>query len=678
MARTVKVELLLEAARYIRGGRQAAKTTKGVTDAVGDLGDASTETSAKTEHLGDELGSLARDARRLDRQIDQTKDGIRELARQIAATSDAAERAQLNKKLNLEGRTQRQLIKLRDLIEVDGAGSLGGELAEQVSVSFAARLGPLIARAPMAGMNPAALAIAAPLAAGAALTVGTAMAGAIVGGVGIGGVVGGMKLAAKDPAVKAAGAGLGTDLGAMLGRASAAFVPETLGAIDIVRQRTLAMEPDFRRAFNGAARYVYPLTDALMDAGQNAMPGVIAAIEHAGPVVDALGDGLRDLGSAVGDSLSHLSQYADEGARALDVLFFVVENGLRSTAAMIGGMAELYGWAEKLGAVMTGRLDRLGALVAADNAAEQSSRGLGGAFDDVRNAARGANREADEMIDVLTTLNGLQLSVNDAERSFQRAIDDARESFTGKTRDLVGATEKGREYGANLDEIATKARNSGQAIFDQSGNVALANAKIEEGRAALYRQAVQYGRTDQEARDYVNSVLSIPQSWTTKVDMKAEAALREAKALRSVIQSLKDRNITIGVYWKSNGDLKVPGGTILKNERGGLYEHADVGLLREAQIASPRGPARYAWAEPATGGELFAPKYGDMNRTRALVGHAVENWWGGWQNFLPPAPAGPAKTAAPASGSIQVNLRAYSDRFSLSQVMSDLEMRGVH
>jgi TP901 family phage tail tape measure protein len=63
------------------------------------------------------------------------------------------------------------------------------------------------------------------------------------------------------------------------------------------------------------------------------------------------------------------------------------------------------------------------------------------------------------------------------------------------------------------------------------------------------------------------------------------------------------------------------------NRWGGVYEHAASGVLNTATIAP--GGTQYAWAEPSTGGELFAPKYGNLAKTRSQVGWAVENWWGG-------------------------------------------------
>jgi TP901 family phage tail tape measure protein len=68
------------------------------------------------------------------------------------------------------------------------------------------------------------------------------------------------------------------------------------------------------------------------------------------------------------------------------------------------------------------------------------------------------------------------------------------------------------------------------------------------------------------------------------------------------------------------------------NRWGGVYEHAATGVLRDAQVAAG-GPTQYAWAESSTGGELFAPKNGNLQKTRREVSWAVSNWWGGHVNW---------------------------------------------
>ena len=66
-------------------------------------------------------------------------------------------------------------------------------------------------------------------------------------------------------------------------------------------------------------------------------------------------------------------------------------------------------------------------------------------------------------------------------------------------------------------------------------------------------------------------------------------------------------------------------------------------------------PARYAYAEPATGGELFAPRLGDLTRTRAQVDYAVQNWWGGRVDWQPARSS--AAAAAPATAGGQMTVR---------------------
>ncbi|XTZ17043.1 hypothetical protein ACQSSU_06600 [Micromonospora echinospora] len=645
MARTVKVGLEVDEGKFVRGVDRAASAAGRLEDALDDVTDSARETATgtekakeSTEDLGDsakeaarDLDRLRADAARLDAQIDDTARGIRDLAREIARTSDEAERAKLAEKLTLERGRLRQQVDLRKLIDVDSADDMGAELASQVSVSFAARLGPLLARAPMAGMNPAVAAIGAPLVAGLVTLLGTAVGGAIVGGVGAGGVLGGIKLAAKDPAVQAAGEKLGTDLSTVLGRSAAAFVPETLGAIDTIGARVRKLEPDFNRLFTGASRYVDPLLDGLLDAAENALPGIIDAVEAAGPVFDVVADGARDLGDAVGDGLSMLADSADEGARALDVLFFAMESGVRSAFILVETMSRLYNVAELVGALITGDVARFWSLATSQDGAAASSAGLSGALGSVRDSADQAGKETRELIDAVTALNSVNLTANDAERNFQQAIDDARDAFDKKVSSINLGTARGREYGAALDRIAAGARDSAQAIYDQTGSVSAANAKIDEGRRALYNQARQYGLTEAKAWEYVNSVLSIPREWKTKVDAETAQAAQNLREVRSLIAQIRSKKVVITtqhnqIVTRSEG-RNVPIGDVGGRRWGGIVEHAQWGTLREAQIAAPVAPARYAWAEPATGGEAFIPRVGDRGRSLDILDQAA-SWYG--------------------------------------------------
>ncbi|MGC5019008.1 hypothetical protein [Micromonospora sp. DT47] len=629
MARTVKVDLLLEAARYVRGARDAENATEKLADAVDDAGRAGEKASESTERLGDGLSDLAADARRLDGQIADTTRGIRDLAREIARTSDAAERAKLTKQLGLEQGKQREQVSLRRLIDVGSAGDMGADLAGQVSVSFAAKLGPLLARAPMAGMNPAVLAIGAPIAAGLVTLVGTAVGGAIVGAAGVGGVLGGLALAAKDPQVKAAGTRLGDDLSEMLGRASMAFVPETLDAIDTIRNRALKLEPAFTRAFSAASQYLDPLLDGLLDGAENVMPGLTKAIEEAGPVIDSIADGLREIGDAIGDSFADLAPHADEGARALGILFEAVEWGIRGTTALVVGLSELYAAGEKVGAWLTGDLPFFYALITAQEGAGGKSQELATGLGGVGSAAGTAARKALDLVDALQILNGVQLNANEAERAFQGAVDDARTVFDKKVGSINLGTERGRKYSEALDKIATTAKTSAQAVFEQTGSVEKANGKINEGRTALYNQARQYGLSETAAWAYVNSVLSIPKKWNTEVKANTTQADAQIAALKARIASI-DRRIDIKAVMTTSyaGTFHSGQGYSTGMRWGGVTPiHARDGLLSKASVFSAGARPLYAFAEPETGQEAFVPRNGDPRRSLGILDQAA-SWYG--------------------------------------------------
>jgi len=122
--------------------------------------------------------------------------------------------------------------------------------------------------------------------------------------------------------------------------------------------------------------------------------------------------------------------------------------------------------------------------------------------------------------------------------------------------------------------------------------------------------------------------------------------------------------------------------TLTRNRWGGLYTHAADGALTDAQIA-PAGPTRYAWAEASTGGELFAPKNGNLAKTRAQVGWAVSNWWGGQVTWQPGARTATPPTAKPQEvhlyvhdGKIEGLVRAEVDN-SIGSVVSAVIYQSV-
>ncbi|MCX5066899.1 phage tail tape measure protein [Micromonospora lupini] len=312
----------------------------------------------------------------------------------------------------------------------------------------------------------------------------------------------------------------------------------------------------------------------------------------------------------------------------------------------------------------------------------------------VGQSASDAAKQVDELKAAFDGLFGQRMDVDTALLKYKQGIADVSEELKSGTRILDINKQAGRDnIGVVLEQI-DRINDLRQARIDHGATLDEANGKYVKDIDGLRRTLLQLGFNKQavdeligkyrsipgevstdvsapgatkataQAQDFNFAVRSVPPSKTVPFWASTGEAKAAVNALKAKINELKDKHIYISgtVRWTSTGDMKVPGGTILKNERGGVYEHAAVGLLRQAQVAQPAGPARYAWAEPATGGELFAPRYGDMARTRSLVGYAIENWWGGWQSFAPqtgaatmqlsPGPARSASTVAPAAAAI--------------------------
>lgn len=308
-----------------------------------------------------------------------------------------------------------------------------------------------------------------------------------------------------------------------------------------------------------------------------------------------------------------------------------------------------------------------GALEVAGKASDDTAPKVAG----VGGAAGTAADQVQELKDAFDRLFGERMSYDEALIDYKQGLKDVKKELEDGTRTLDVNKQAGRDNASAVLDQIKRIKELRDARIEHGESLDDANAKYQTDIAGLRDTLLQLGynetavdqligkykeipgevSTDVSApgvktatgqvQDFNFAVKNVPPSKTVPFYASTAEAKAAVAALKAKINELKNKHIYItgSVRWTSSGDLKVPGGTQLKNERGGIYQHAATGLLREAQIASPMGPARYAWAEPATGGELFAPRFGDMSRTRALVSWGIENWWGGWGKFAPRAAA---------------------------------------
>jgi hypothetical protein len=570
--RTVTTNLVLRVRDYVTPARAAKAETSKVTEAVvgaskasDRLGAAAGRAGRATDALGGELSETGRAARKLDGDIGDLEREILKLKVAMAGVDGDAFKQMDRQLRGLEGSLRRRL-NVRKAFE-----DAGDDGADALALSFSQRIGPLLARAPLSPPILAAIAAGAP-------AIGAAASAAILGGLSAATVAAGVKVALTDPRVAKEAESTGKFLGDQLRMAvEDNFTPATVNAMRQLRREVVGLRPELERLGDAGAAFVAPLTRGATGLAREAIPGVTRAVEESGAVVRQLERSMSILGRAGGQAMDTIGDGAAGAALAVADLTTAAAAGITASAQGLKLLSTAYTYIKGVTAIdKTKFAAELAAGQAAGAGFQAELEALKVSLGDAGAAADGAAGDVADLNAALRSFETIQLTANDAERGFQEAVDNAREAFDGKVKALDLATPKGRAYSQALDDIATSAAASAQSIFDLTGDQAAANAKIEEGRAALIRQAEKYGLTRQAAIDYANKVLAIPKQWTTDVKAETRAAARHLAEIKAAIAAIKDKTVRVRTIYvesgrvSSQGERVIGDGTSTKYSRGGV------------------------------------------------------------------------------------------------------------
>ncbi|MEW2442782.1 hypothetical protein [Micromonospora marina] len=568
--------------------RDVGNAAERAADQIDDVGAASAKAGDQVERLSDKVrasGEQTEDTgsayRGLAHEIAEVEGGVRRLAGEIDRTGNK----DLFKDLRRQQVELRKLTRIRDLLpdnEVREEGvRYGARFAEGLSTGLARAGGPISAAlsSVFGGLPPQAqAAIGAGVVAAAASVaplVGGAIGGAVVGAVGVGGIVGGIAIAARHPQVQDSAKQTGDLFAETMQRAGVSFVPATLAGLAQVRDGISDMESDLQRAFSASAKFVEPLTEDFLAGGARAVEGFANAVERAGPAVDVLGEIGRRVGDLLADTFEGLSEHSTEGAHALMMLWNVFEFGIRSIAGTIEMLTAAYGWVEKLGALLSGDAARLAQLVAEQEAAKTSSSGLSDSmkglvdsFTGAGNKAADAKSEIRSLRQIMDDFASKTLDVRAANREFEAAIDDATASIRENGRTLNAGTNAGRRNQEALDRIVEATYRKRDATLAATNDQAKANAVTERGRAAFLRAADAAGMEAAAAKRLADRLFGIP-NVDRKVTVRTSAAEAAIRRVQAGLGRVNSKDIRIGVYYTTRGDLKLPGGTQLKGLSSG-------------------------------------------------------------------------------------------------------------
>ncbi|MFC0629406.1 hypothetical protein, partial [Kribbella deserti] len=141
---------------------------------------------------------------------------------------------------------------------------------------------------------------------------------------------------------------------------------------------------------------------------------------------------------------------------------------------------------------------------------------LAGGLDTAGDAAEKAQKHLDGYIKTLLGMPGLMLSVRDAQRGVQAAIDDATDAIADNGRTLDINTPKGRANQAALDAIAASANQLSEQYLRTGASQAKMTSAVSGARKSFIDLAVKMKMPRDEAVKLATQLIAIP----SKVDSK--------------------------------------------------------------------------------------------------------------------------------------------------------------
>lgn len=292
--------------------------------------------------------------------------------------------------------------------------------------------------------------------------IGATLGAAVIGGAAGVGIVGGFAAAAANPLVKGSVKALGDVIEDDLKASVVSFVPAAVGAVDDVRQAWKRMLPEIESIFTQSGALVDPLLDGILDGVDAIVDGIEDAIGNSGPVVESFGDMFREVGGALGDLISGISDEADTFAATIDfltgvfvALIDVIHIFIEASAPLIDAFRPIGGLIADAANAADGWIERLTGV-------SDESEGAAGAQEDFSSATQDATGSVDAQIEALHQL----------EETMRKQTDPLFEVFELQTK-VKTAQEKYNKAVAESGPESAKARKAlvdmGRATVDLTG-----------------------------------------------------------------------------------------------------------------------------------------------------------------------------------------------------------------
>lgn len=313
-------------------------------------------------------------------------------------------------------------------------------------------------------------------------------AGAIVGGLGLGGIIGGVLIAAKDPRVKSAFGDLKSDLGDALELDAAPFVPVVESGIKGIK---VAFDQiDLKGIFANLAPQVTPVLNGILDLIVS-LGGAIKDISvTSGPVLAELGADFRNLGTTLRNAFDSLTDNSDQEAQALHDLFGIIDGSIATVFGLVNALTELYGAFHAMEAVsLVGLFTKLqdssqgvsDAVKAQVGAVIDAANANGELGDSARAAAAANKEEADSIKTVATELK------KSTDPAF--ALLDAQDQVTSAQSAYNKAVKTGGQNSAAAQKAQISLEKAMITYVTAAGNARAGTGHLTAEQTALLKAA---------------------------------------------------------------------------------------------------------------------------------------------------------------------------------------------
>lgn len=550
-----------------RGADKTARDLKKVGDSAAaagdqleDLGKDSKQTGVevdgltkKTKESTDSFTDMAKEAGFVGREVERLKANITSLTKQLDATGDTS----LLKDIRKERRQLGTFTKL--------SAGLGGTAADAAAAgtSFGTKFMEGAATGIKAG-GPYAIAALAVVAASAVPFVGSAIGAAVLGGVGAGGLIGGITLAAKDPRVKAAGTEFAesamSDLQANIG---SAFVGPTVAALGQLQGTVGDIARGLAPEMQELSKEIGPLTRGLDALGRNALPGLNAGLDAAAPLMRTVSMHLPKIGTALSGALEDIASGGDGANRALDITLTKVEDLIEVTGEFVGWAGRTYDELATFGEGVTGDFEDILGVVGkispffsflADEVAQtndelegsaitlkkskESVEEFGVSVDGIAISAEEAAEKLDAMHNSMNKLLGITMGAKEATLGYEQAIDDLAAELADGAKTFDQGTEAGRRNWEAVNNNIDAINDLRDANIANGMSIADANVIADAQLGKLDATVAKFGKASTEVRAFIAEIRNIPTLTQLRIEVSGLAGIiAQLKALKGLLGS---------------------------------------------------------------------------------------------------------------------------------------------